>query len=1099
MLDKGWPWRYLYSADVLAAQGTAMRQSVADLEGLISTHAVTMAQALLATAQAAGSEEDVRHACNALIDDFIAKAGLEVKGRHEYAIGGGRLDSKYQGVLLEYKHPKGPQRITDDPEAPGTRKVVAQIKQRMADFERDEGYRPERLLGVGCDGDSLVYVRYRSGRWDVEAPRPVTRHSVERLLRALVSLGAQGHSFTPERLAEDFGAEGSLAASAIAALYRAITQTRSRKAKMFFNQWKLLFGEVCGYDIEGKNPKVARLASHYHVAGGEPAPLLFAVHTYYAILMKFLAAEIASTFSPLGTSVLKKCAGAASNAQLRREMAQLEQGGIWTQLGISNFLEGDLFSWYLAAWSDDVAEAVRSIASKLDDYDPATLSVEPAESRDLLKKLYQQLFPKSVRHDLGEYYTPDWLAEHVLNELGYEGDPDKRLLDPACGSGTFLVIAINRIKQWFEQHAHECGFGEKELIAKVQSNVIGFDLNPLAVMAARTNYLLAVRDLLRFAPRLEIPVYLCDSIMTPAEHGELFAGKGARKLRTAAGEFIIPGEIATDRERVARYAESIEFCVRNQFTADDFLVRCEEDGLPVVEGHLHRELYEQLRALEADDQNGIWARIIKNAFAPLFVGRVDFVAGNPPWVNWEHLPGEYRDSVKPLWEKYGLFTLSPTAARLGGGKKDLSMLFTYSAVDNYLVDGGRLGFVITQTVFKTKGAGDGFRRLGFGKGTERVVLKPVCVHDLSDLQPFEAATNRTAVFVCERRRRPFHFPVPYIAWRKTSAFRREAPLAQALGACERREMRAFPVDRQVSTSPWLTAPPKALAGIRKVLGRSDYQASAGCCTWLNGVYWVRIIQELPEGHVLVQNLHRAGKIKVAHVRWTVEGDLVYPLLRGRDVVRWRAEPVAHVLLVQDPQKRCGIPEGTMRRLYPRTFAYLKQFESQLRMRSGYRKYYQSSAPFYSMYDVSQATLAPWKVVWRDMGETIQAAVVDKPHCRPIVPEHHVMMVPFNEARPAYYLAGVLGSAPAKLAVACYTLTTGISAHVLEHIAVPAFLPSNPLHLRLAELSRQCHAACAGKDAGKLGTLEAQVDEAAAELWGITAAELRAIQAALREA
>ena len=72
---------------------------------------------------------------------------------------------------------------------------------------------------------------------------------------------------------------------------------------------------------------------------------------------------------------------------------------------------------------------------KLDQYNPGTFSEDPAQSRDLLKKLYQQLFPKSVRHDLGEYYTPDWLAEHVLNELGYEGDPDKRLLDPACGSG----------------------------------------------------------------------------------------------------------------------------------------------------------------------------------------------------------------------------------------------------------------------------------------------------------------------------------------------------------------------------------------------------------------------------------------------------------------------------------------------------------------------------------------------------------------------------------------------------------------------------------------------------------------------------------------
>lgn len=128
---------------------------------------------------------------------------------------------------------------------------------------------------------------------------------------------------------------------------------------------------------------------------------------------------------------------------------------------------------------------------KLDEYNPGTFSEDPVQSRDLLKKLYQQLFPKSVRHDLGEYYTPDWLAEHVLNELGYEGDPDKRLLDPACGSGTFLVIAINRIRRWYEANREKCAYDEGELLKKILANVTGFDLNPLAVMAARTNYLVA--------------------------------------------------------------------------------------------------------------------------------------------------------------------------------------------------------------------------------------------------------------------------------------------------------------------------------------------------------------------------------------------------------------------------------------------------------------------------------------------------------------------------------------------------------------------------------------------------------------------------------
>ena len=192
---------------------------------------------------------------------------------------------------------------------------------------------------------------------------------------------------------------------------------------------------------------------------------------------------------------LQKILAATTTAKLQREINELESGSIFRKLNITNFLEGDLFAWYTAVWSEAIEKLVREMAGRLDNYNPGTLSEGPSDSRDLLKKLYQQLFPKSVRHDLGEYYTPDWLAEHVLNEIGYVGDPDKRLLDPACGSGTFLVMAINRIRRWYDENRERCGFEETGLCRKILANAIGFDLNPIAVMAARTNYLIAIRDL----------------------------------------------------------------------------------------------------------------------------------------------------------------------------------------------------------------------------------------------------------------------------------------------------------------------------------------------------------------------------------------------------------------------------------------------------------------------------------------------------------------------------------------------------------------------------------------------------------------------------
>ena len=256
---------------------------------------------------------------------------------------------------------------------------------------------------------------------------------------------------------------------------------------------------------------------------------------------------------------------------------------------------------------------------------------------------------------------------------------------------------------------------EGELLKKILANVVGFDLNPLAVMAARTNYLVAIKDLIRHVDSVEIPVYLCDSIMTPSQAGSREAqmssltetgvqydpSRPSLAVKTAAGIFVVPADIRAKREYLAKYADTLELSIRSKFSSDEFIERCRGEELPVQEVHLHRKLYEQLETLDASNQNGIWARIIKNYFAPLFTGRVDYVAGNPPWVRWSYLPREYRSDIKFLWRYYGLFTQKGLESLMGTGELDLSILFTYACVDNYVANGAKLGFLITQEVVRS--------------------------------------------------------------------------------------------------------------------------------------------------------------------------------------------------------------------------------------------------------------------------------------------------------------------------------------------------------------------------------------------------------------
>jgi len=1099
-------------------------------EGLIKRQVPLVTKGIKEAAEKALSEEDLRVGFIESLRDFQKALGIKLGGHHNHTIGTGRPDSIYDCVIVEYKNPSSPQdRLTQQPDSPANNAVVGQLKQRFIDFNREHHQNYESLFGVGTDGRFFIFVKYRKGKWQIGNPMATGQFAVEKFLRALLSLGLKKQSFTPEFLAQDFGADSDISRNAVRALYNALTKKPRERTLMFFNQWKILFGEVCGYDVNTLSKKISELSEFYLIGETQPKPaeLMFCVHTYYATFIKLLACEIVSSFNEFIPSTIRKLADTATPDELQQELENLIlRGGMFKEFKITNFLEGDFFTWYLNEWNEKVSDSFHALVERLSQYDPRSLSVEPTESRDLLKHLYQQLFPKTVRHDLGEYYTPDWLAEHVLNEVGYDGNPKTRLLDPACGSGTFLVLALQRALDYYKEHREGLMLGDADLLKRFQSNIVGFDLNPLAVMTARTNYLLAVRSLIGTVGAFEIPVYLCDSVVTPAMYWDLFTKKVAKVPCSPLKppHLPVPREIAVDHDTVRRYADVLERAVKDGYSPEVFVQTCKDRGIPIEHEELHHELLITLQTLKKDDKNGIWARIIKNNFAPLFEGEFDLVVGNPPWINWESLPKDYRNSMKELWRDYGLFSLSGAEGRLGGGKKDISMLFVYNCADYYLRSAGKLGFVITQTVFKTKGAGDGFRRFKFNprdpKKKEIVYLKVLGVDDMSAFQPFEQAANRTAVLVCEKSKRPFSYPVPYRVWKKkrrasiTSkidskvdygktrrlmTFTAADDLKTVRSKLKVAELAAAPVSPKSPTSPWLTAPKEALNGIQKVIGESYYTAHAGVCTWLNGVYWVDVIRKIIDEDgkelLLIKNLHDVGRIKVKEVSMSIEPDLVYPLLRGRDVHRWRSKPSASIILAQDPVVRKGIPVTEMQMKYPRTYSYLKLFEPPLRRRAGYRKYYKSSDPFYSMYDVGSYTLSPWKVIWKHTG--VQSLMRTCVSTGEWIEDQKIILVPCETEKESHYLCALMNSIVVFAVIKNY-IGLDASPHVMDYVAIPGFKSSDELHKRLAELSEQAHQAAAEGDKKKVAEIEAKIDQAAAQLWGITNPELAAIQKALRQ-
>ena len=321
-----------------------------------------------------------------------------------------------------------------------------------------------RYLGVALDGRQIAFVEYAPnvvspGAADTHLPTPqmslfpisfaaTTRFratppqevSVESMRLLLLYLRAlRRHSLTPENLSHYFGPGSDTARRIVGVFAARIHGQAAPIVAALFAEWRSAFGVVYGETLTRPDEHLRDLRRLYGIHGAADLhELLFAVHSYYALLTKTIAAELASLQSGALTASPAQEMALADSSRLLSDLSDLENGALFRKIGIRNFLEADYFGWYISTWDDELAQAVRRIPEGLAEFEPATSTLRVDETRDLLKRLYQYLMPESLRHDLGEYYTPDWLVEFLLDRAECYGDLNKTYLDPACGSGSFL-------------------------------------------------------------------------------------------------------------------------------------------------------------------------------------------------------------------------------------------------------------------------------------------------------------------------------------------------------------------------------------------------------------------------------------------------------------------------------------------------------------------------------------------------------------------------------------------------------------------------------------------------------------------------------------
>ncbi|MCK4375116.1 MAG: SAM-dependent DNA methyltransferase, partial [Candidatus Brocadiae bacterium] len=369
-----------------------------DINELIRRETDRVTDGFLDAAEKAHNEAELRTKAAKVIEAFADLAGLDLDLREEYTLFNGRADAVYNRLIIEYEPPGS---LREKNRYKANQHAIGQLKHYMEGIARRDRYKEERVAGIAFDGRRYIFVRRREGVWHVDDPLDVRPPSTERFLRTLASLSTE-RALIPEKLVEDFG-EGSInGPHMVSALYEALMGSDSPKVSVLFQQWSRQFSEVCDYDKASK-VNVGGIAGTYGIEQKkiDPFALFFCIHTYYAVLIKVLASQVVHFYlmPKLGTDL--KSVGNRRSQELLRYFRNLEDGALFRQLGIANFLEGDFFSWYLDVWHEPVEEAIRDLVNTLADYSLVTLDVDPDTTRDLLKQLYQNLMPKALRHNLG--------------------------------------------------------------------------------------------------------------------------------------------------------------------------------------------------------------------------------------------------------------------------------------------------------------------------------------------------------------------------------------------------------------------------------------------------------------------------------------------------------------------------------------------------------------------------------------------------------------------------------------------------------------------------------------------------------------------------
>ena len=609
------------------------------------------------------AEENIATAFQVFIDEAgIAPHSAMTAQARPGPDGSGRMDLYVYNTCIEFK-----------------KDILSHGSINLGDINQLDGYIDQLVKagsgvrnGVLTDGVNYLIRHVGTDKLPIEQGeahtvfnRPEQAHLLRNYLHRVISAPAVNISPTAENLTRFFGTNSDVFRAANTMLLDAHNEHRNNPTVAVKRKlWQELLQVALGQNSAGDSPE---------------KDWLFVRHTYLTTLVSIILQ------THFGINVLE-CAERNPHDLLNgKELA--------SSTNLKGIIESDLFGWPLEM---EVSQYVRIIAEQVSRFNWSERADELAST------LYQNTVTQEERKAMGEYYTPKWLAETIVREL--VPDPAKtRILDPSCGSGTFIEAAIQHLLEQTQ------GVDSQDRLALIQSNIAGIDLHPVAVQLAKATWVMNCHEVITAAreenkdlPDITAPIHLGDSLQLRYDNSTLM-GQGYITLNTGEKE---NGEEITFQVPLSLVADTQKF--------DDLMIDVagaieeERSTAAVLDNHGinqpgEREPLEitisRMKEFHQSNRNHVWAYYLRNMTRPVAVAlqKVDAIIGNPPWLTYSDSADIIREELKGMSQnRYQIWA---------GGKQaphqDVSGLFFCRTAELYLENGGVIGMVMPHSTLRS--------------------------------------------------------------------------------------------------------------------------------------------------------------------------------------------------------------------------------------------------------------------------------------------------------------------------------------------------------------------------------------------------------------